>query len=205
MRCCFNEATQNKEKNTMKTLCIYHGVDFDGYCSAAIVKKAIQNTTCIGTNHGQPTYFMEKIDKSTIVIIVDFSFPKPIMENIISKAADVIWIDHHKTAIDALEGFNLQGIRDTKKAACILTWEYFFSDLEMPLPVKMIGSYDIWEHTPDILKLNSFLQSLKKEERFADAPIWKDLLSNNININKYLEIGTYIEKYITVQNEIKNP
>ena len=116
----------------MKTACIYHSIDLDGWMSAAIVKhwfiennidytivnindqsggmygktdKATNNRIdFIGYNYGQPIPDLSEYDK---VIMCDISFPKEEMSNIRGKKGNnFIWIDHHISAInDAKEIF----------------------------------------------------------------------------------------------------
>lgn len=109
----------------MKTVCIYHGIDLDGWMSAAIVKhwfltdrdsidskyeifikedsSSITKTIngqdysldFIGYNYGQPIPDLSEYDK---VIMCDISFPKEEMLNL-AVNKDFTWIDHHISAI----------------------------------------------------------------------------------------------------------
>ena len=122
----------------MKTACIYHSIDLDGWMSAAIVKKwymfgnnttnGVENTDnidFIGYNYGQP---VPNLDLYDIVIMCDISFP---VEEMIKLSNKLIWIDHHISAIlnnPETTHLKYEGIRDTKFSACELTWKYFFPD-----------------------------------------------------------------------------
>jgi uncharacterized protein len=145
----------------MKTVCIYHSIDLDGWMSAAIVKhwfnqqeipnrkeEPINTLDFIGYNYGQPIPDLSEYDK---VIMCDISFPKEEMYklwHIIDKK--VIWIDHHISAIN--DNNNLvwnvkeHGLQDTKYSACELTWEYFFPDETIPEIVRLLGLYDSFRH-----------------------------------------------------------
>jgi oligoribonuclease NrnB/cAMP/cGMP phosphodiesterase (DHH superfamily) len=166
----------------MKTVCIYHSIDLDGWMSAAIVKhwftryfdtnilhleedgnsiKLITNPsfkhevqeslTFIGYNYGQPIPDLSEYNK---VIMCDISFPAEEMKKllfykngIINK--DFIWIDHHISAIKENVWKNTKypsGLRDTKFAACELTWQYFFPNETMPEIVRLLGRYDCFGH-----------------------------------------------------------
>lgn len=107
----------------MKTACVYHSIDLDGWMSAAIVKHWFKNTYpnlasisnsdtdehsirppdelstgeslyFIGYNYGQPIPDLSEYDK---IIMVDISFPKDEMVKLTTK---LVWIDHHISAIN---------------------------------------------------------------------------------------------------------
>lgn len=59
---------------------------------------------------------------------------------------DVTWIDHHKTVIEAVKDYNVKGKRRIGTAACELTWEYLFDDIETPDVVELLSAYDVWDH-----------------------------------------------------------
>ena len=98
----------------MKTACVYHSVDLDGWMSAAIVrhwwrnnnldsKEPTEDTLCmIGYNYGQPIPDLSEYDK---VIMCDISFPEYDMDCIIQEDNQehrLIWIDHHISTINIL-------------------------------------------------------------------------------------------------------
>lgn len=173
----------------MKTVCIYHSIDLDGWMSAAIVKhwfktnnksysisdissqkeliekekvsfgsgnidfssnEKVEFLDFIGYNYGQPIPDLSEYDK---VIMCDISFPKDEMTKLFTEKKNlisIIWIDHHISAIkDNKELFindNECGLRDTKFAACELTWKYFFPNDPMPEIVRLLGRYDCFGH-----------------------------------------------------------
>lgn len=105
--------------------------------------KDTNNLWFIGYNYGQPIPDLSKYDK---VIMCDVSFPKEEMEELHLKLCKwysdkFVWIDHHISAIKD-NGEFYDGIRDTKFAACELTWKYFFPDEPMPEIVRLLGRYD---------------------------------------------------------------
>ena len=155
----------------MKTICIYHNIDLDGWMSAAIVKHWFikQDTTngvvlndnfvvingsdavkinelhFIGYNYGQPIPDLSEYDK---VIMCDVSFPKEVMGELYN-SGKLTWIDHHISAINHYKSLNLsfpRGLQDTKYAACELTWKFFFTEELMPEIVRLLGRYDCFGH-----------------------------------------------------------
>lgn len=163
----------------MKTVCIYHSIDLDGYMSAAIVKHWFlsNNDYCfvqecnnnvdyvnsfryedieypildfIGYNYGQPIPDLSDYDK---VIMVDISFPSIDMYRLHLRN-NLIWIDHHISAIKDIEESKqvdneiIEGLRDTKFAACELTWKYFMSN-----PIDKFGEIEEQNTMPEIVRL----------------------------------------------------
>lgn len=155
----------------MKTGCIYHNQDLDGFMSAAIVKHWWQkeqgsyiqennhitnpNTgedsiDFIGYNYNNPIPNLSNYDK---VIMCDISFPKEQMNNLEfmleygnPESENFIWIDHHISAMNDNSERNFHGLRDVKFAACELTWKYFFPNDPIPEIVRLLGRYDCFGH-----------------------------------------------------------
>jgi uncharacterized protein len=131
-------------------ICIYHSVDLDGWCSAAIVKywyqrQSYRNDTLklIGYNYGDK---IPDIPINEEVVMVDISFPVEEMKKLIENN-NLEWCDHHISAINAMKevGLDLGGERDVQFAACELTWKYFF-DTKTPEFVRLLGRYDCFGH-----------------------------------------------------------
>jgi len=108
-------------------ICIYHGVDLDGYCSAAIWKRVHPDGELIGMNYGDDVPW-ERLE-GQIVTVVDFCLqPWTDMERLHRHARELTWIDHHKSAIQSWKDVGcpyIRGARDVTKAACELTWEFY--------------------------------------------------------------------------------
>lgn len=125
-----------------KILCIHH-TDLDGAASAAVVGLAHQTdqVTYIKYNFGQELKpeWLGGYDK---IYAVDISFRD---EPWVYELPNLIWIDHHKTAIDSYQGPSLPGLRKIGKGACELCWEYFFPDQECPELIQYLSTYDVWD------------------------------------------------------------
>ena len=136
---------------------IYHD-DNDGRCAAAIVLKHFKAAGAAAGKVGERIHFVpatydkareivDGVDQGDETFIVDFSLPKELFTELVKKAPQTVWIDHHKSAIDKLDGTMisaLPGVRNTDFAACILAWEHFFPEEEAPLGVKLIADRDAW-------------------------------------------------------------
>lgn len=136
--------------------CFYHSIDLDGQCSGAIVKYFYPECQLIGINYGQP-FPWDTIEDNEPVFMVDFSL-QPFEDMIrLANMATLVWIDHHKTAIDESIARHIEkaisGLRYVGLAGCELTWKYIQNyvmrdkpDKEpVPLAVKLLGRYDVWD------------------------------------------------------------
>lgn len=157
----------------MKTLCIYHSRDLDGWMSAAIVKHwhfnkpdkkqygiggqqvPIDDINFLGWDYGNEIPDVSGYDQ---VIMCDISFPTEEMFKLHTRLIDnFIWIDHHISTIKSMtvyyqedrrfERYGLpKGLRDTAFVACELTWKHFFPTDPMPEIVRLLGRYDCFGH-----------------------------------------------------------
>lgn len=167
--------------------------------------------TFIGYSYGQPVPGLSEYDK---VIMCDISFSKEEMSNIRGKKGNnFIWIDHHISAInDAKEIFkeyyeSFNGLRDTKFAACELTWKYFFPNSPMPEIVRLLGRYDCFGHkgTDEEKKVLEFQYGARcfisnYEEAYKYLQMYFDREKNedesNELINSISTIGAGIYQYL---------
>lgn len=85
-----------------KPLCIYHGNCFDGFTAAWAVWKRFGNNVDFFEGH----YGVEPPDVTgRDVIIVDFSYKRPVLMEMAKVARTIFVLDHHKTAAEDLDGF----------------------------------------------------------------------------------------------------
>lgn len=143
----------------MKPLIIYHANCTDGFGAAFCAwLKFGDEAEYIPMNYGEQVEF-DVANRE--VYILDFSFPKEVMEHIFEHAEHVVWCDHHKTAFEMwLNNYekgrvhvcNRYGpttpceiVLNDSKSGALLTWEHFNPDVEPPLFIKLIDDRDRWQ------------------------------------------------------------
>ncbi len=171
-------------------LCLHHD-DADGLCAGAIVRRRFGDAVELHEiDYGRPIPW-DKIEAAATVIITDFSLPKDAMLKIYeAKGENFIWIDHHISAIKEMSDFeNIAGLRALDRAACVLTWQYFFPELDAPAAVLFIGDRDIWQF--DYPQTRAFSEGLSAEDTAANNDVlWDALLSNDQDlVQRLLEKG----------------
>lgn len=145
----------------MKPLVIYHDSCTDGYGAAfAAWMKLGDEAEYVPMQYGQTTENIIWEDRD--VYILDFSFPKDIMDAMLGGqecAKRVVWLDHHKTAFEMWcpdvpyekgdyifddSGPHLITLDDNKSGA-LLAWEYFHPGTEVPMLIQHIDDRDRWQ------------------------------------------------------------
>ncbi len=131
-----------------KILIIYHKSDIDGLISGAIATNYYLGfdveVTTFGIEYGD--YIIYDFDSYDKVVILDVVLPAVYMINHKDK---IIWIDHHKTAMDISSKYkydDIVGIRTINQAACELAWQYYHPDIAIPEIITLFGQYDTFRH-----------------------------------------------------------
>jgi oligoribonuclease NrnB/cAMP/cGMP phosphodiesterase (DHH superfamily) len=181
----------------------------DGKCAGAIVYKyyMIDQPALIDKNTNKNCEFLrinykddfpfDMILPGEVVVIVDFSLQKPgEFEKLLKITNNIIWIDHHKTAIEKHGDLKLAGIREDGISGCELTWRYFYPNIPVPKVVSLLGDYDIWafKYGEDTNNLQTGIRLYKTS---PDSPLWLFWLDPEYIPVKELEWGEIALRYRT--------
>lgn len=130
----------------MKGLCIYHSNCADGFSAAWAVWKAkgdrFEYYPGVHDAPAPPVHGRE-------VVIVDFSYPRPQMEQLAAQASRVLLLDHHQTAEAALrpllDNGVIDGIIDQSRSGAMLAWDYFHPGTPPPQLLRHVQDRDLWQ------------------------------------------------------------
>lgn len=184
-------------------LCIYHIADHDGKGSGAIVKSIYPEIEFLGLNHDMETP-KDIINQHDKIIICDYCLPMDYMYEL-NQSKDLIWIDHHISAIKEYEEKREQGLPEIKglrrdgTAAIILTWEYFYPNKEVPLGIKLLGMNDIYDLSDERVRPFEYAMQAEGVNRPTDE-VWESLINNTMNIDEMVSKGEAILSYIKMRN-----
>jgi len=200
--------------------CFYHRADFDGHCSAAIVRNfapLLSEEGCglIGVDYGDDFgYVVDSVREGEVVFVVDFCFPTPIMAMLQLKTR-LVWLDHHISAIRAMEdgGLDPVGMRSTTLAGCECCWEFFTEQLKYLLPalegspppeaVRLLGRYDVWDihRDPAVLQFQYGMRVLEDTNVETAQELWTSVLQGDpIFIAERCAEGEIVLRYIRTQD-----
>ena len=153
----------------MKPLVIYHANCTDGFGAAfAAWLKLGDEAEYLPMEYGQEIVPTQIADNREVYVL-DFSFPRHIMEGLFSLAKRVIWLDHHKTAFEMWigdvpkKGWICQRLNCTEdnpsgnvhielnnnKSGALLAWEYFHPITKVPKLIQHIDDRDRWQFKLD--------------------------------------------------------
>jgi len=157
----------------------YHHSDADGRCAGAIVYQSIlakENIEMIEVDY-KDVIDINAIEPGELIYIVDFSFKPNVMQEILKKTKVIIWIDHHKTAMEYDYGEALVGSRDNAASGCELTWRYI-NHSKLPEGVALIGDYDTWTFKYGD-RTKYFHIGIETHNTKPDSIFWEDLFKDN--------------------------
>lgn len=201
----------------IKTTVIHHSADFDGLFCREIARKFLPDATLIGWDYGDPVPTPDVVSSEDRLYMLDIS-----VEGLMGHPK-LIWIDHHKSAMEKfppqIEGYRIDGV-----AACRLAWQWFdkhqklyhpsagsfavplpskedFIDrnVDEPLSVRLAGEYDIWDKRDSRAEL--FQHGLRSCPMTDD--IWEELLEpRNLQnlVTQLLSQGEYLQYANTQAN-----
>jgi oligoribonuclease NrnB/cAMP/cGMP phosphodiesterase (DHH superfamily) len=178
----------------VKPLVIYHGGCWDGFCAAWIAKKALGDIDVIPAYYGQPA--PDVTDR--VVYILDFSYPRDVMDRLMTVARRTVVLDHHKTAEAALDGLHMPECGmdvwfDMNKSGGRMAWEWFsimqpgfFSGPHQPRAPWLVDyteDRDLWRHALEgTQEINAALRSYP-----LDFDLWDQFAEKDPRSTFYYE------------------
>jgi len=188
--------------------CFYHSADLDGYASAAIVKSKYKDAILRGIDYGKD-FPLNEINKNDSVMMVDFSIQPFVKMVELQSHCNLVWIDHHKSAIENYRkfvnenpNFSISGLLGIGAGACQLVWEYLYPYCKIPYWVKLLSNYDVWDHSdPNTL---FFQYGMRVKDVHPESENWylKDLDAVDLETEFIIKDGKLILDYQKRQDEI---
>ena len=145
------------EEAPTKTVVLYHADCADGFGAAYAAWLDLGPESDVVSY--RPVKYGEVVDysdlKGKVVYILDFSFPKNVMDLIIKECKVLIWLDHHKTAFQAwgvsddaaytYTSNNVRIVLDPDASGAMIAWRHFHGLAGLPRLIEHIDDYDRWQ------------------------------------------------------------
>jgi oligoribonuclease NrnB/cAMP/cGMP phosphodiesterase (DHH superfamily) len=126
--------------------------------------------------------FPAEPEPGDVIYILDFSFPREVLE-LHAQDKKIVVIDHHKTAAENLRRLPSSPIPlsptgivahfDMNKSGAVMAWEYFFPDEPVPMLLQHIQDRDLWRF--EIPGTRELTEALFYRPR--TLPEWEKLLA----------------------------
>lgn len=190
-------------------LCIYHGNCADGFGAAWAVRYALGDVVEFHAGiYGDPPPDVSGRD----VVIVDFSYKRPVLDAMAARAASLLVLDHHKTAAEDLAGLpaarqswahhvgflgapgcsSVGALFDMDRSGAGLAWDYFVGG-PRPRLIDHIEDRDLWRFK---LEGTREIQSVIFSHPY-DFAVWDDLVAQcqaDPDIARMIKEGAAIER-----------
>ena len=140
----------------MGTKVIFHSPCFDGFGAAWAARKVFGDSAeYIATGYGKEPPDVTGDD----VYILDFSYPRALLEEMHEKASSLLVLDHHKTAEADLKGLPY-AIFDMNRSGAGITWDELVGG-ERAWIIDYIEDRDLWNwKLPNSREVSAFVSSL---------------------------------------------
>lgn len=158
--------------------------------------------------HQQPP---PNVDGRT-VYIVDFSYKRPLMEQILDQAREVILLDHHVSAkedLSSLESDKFEKVFNVNECGASLTWKYMYPQSPLPKFLEYIRDQDLFQHKlyqakEFSLALRSYPKTFELWDEFFQDPYrltqegihilryYNQRINDMVNNAMYQSIGGYV-------------
>lgn len=129
-----------------RPLCIYHGNCADGFGAAWVFKNYADREFDF-----HPGIYQDAPPdvEGRDVYLVDFSYKRDVVEQMLKVADRVVLIDHHKSAIEDLAplGDRIETLTSLDHSGATLAWQWFMgnpNDEAMPALLRHIEDRDLW-------------------------------------------------------------
>lgn len=179
-----------------KPLVIYHGNCADGFSAAWVFHYFDPNAF----EFHAATYGDLLPDvQDRVVYCVDFSYSPEETEEILTKAYELVMLDHHKTAVDRLAYLKdhprMQWFCDLSRSGAMLAWDYWFNTavvgdkrewveptqsdyMEAPHLLAYVQDRDLWKFKlPDSKEVSAYIFSHKYSFELWDQLMGSDVMN----------------------------
>jgi len=183
----------------MRPLVIYHGNCADGFSAAWCFWRKYGT----GADYVAGVYQQEPPDVAgRDVYLVDFSYKRAVVEQMLKQANSVTLIDHHKTAIEDLQPLFMQDswtgepkqlahFTDLDRSGATLAWDYLFPGEDRPLLLGHVEDRDLWRFK---LAGTREIQALVFSYEYS-FDLWDKLMSaDQVELLKMTAAGAAIER-----------
>ena len=173
-------------------LVIYHAECTDGFTAAWIANRALAYPTLYAASHGEdfPFGYLEETNVPPNVWILDFSYPREVLERVSEIVPWLLVLDHHATAEEALRDLPYAQF-DMDRSGAGMTWDYLHPHHARPWLVNYVEDRDLWRKAlPATDAVNAYVQSVLRTQldydSLAETPFF-EVVRDGAHIKRYID------------------
>lgn len=193
---------------------VFHSADLDGHCSGVVCYMGLlamgympDDITMIPWNYGQP---VPECKQGEDYVLTDISFPLDDMLLYQLHARELVWIDHHKSAIEEMRQLGkIPGLQRVGDSASLLAWEFYFTGQPLPEAVYWVDRYDVWKKDNPVNPWDMVLDaqfglryhtSIPTDEKSLEH--WESIIRKDDAVFYIRQDGKLLYDYEAKQNKI---
>jgi len=177
---------------TKNVVVYYHYPCLDGFGAAVAARKHF------GTDADYAEYKhggeMLPPPAGAHLLFVDCCPLRPELEELLERGHRITVLDHHKTAVERLEGFHHENLHvefDMDRSGAVITWQHFFPNDAIPKLLRFIQDRDLWNwQYPDTEPVTAALMALD-----YDFFTWRQLIDYPESLISLRDSGDMLVKH----------
>jgi oligoribonuclease NrnB/cAMP/cGMP phosphodiesterase (DHH superfamily) len=183
---CYSNHMIDHTNNPPATVVLYHDECTDGFGAAYAAWTVLRETArYIPVRHGKP---LPGGLANEAVLLLDFCYPRAVMETLRQHAASVQVIDHHATGHSQCG--DLPGCHfDMKHSGATLAWAYFHPGEPVPRLMRAIEDSDLERYA--LPGTRSLILALRKKAMTFET--WHAIASDHKTMSSLLMEGKLLE------------
>lgn len=162
---------------------IYHAHCDDGFGAAWSAWKRLGDAAAyLPANHGDPP---PELPAEAVLAMVDFSYPRPLIDQLASHLKGMVILDHHVTAQSDLSGLEF-AVFDMERSGAHLSWNFFHADQPLPELLAYIEDKDLWRfRLPQSKEVTAALRSYPMDFQLWDSLTVENLKAEGISLLRH--------------------
>ena len=146
---------------------IFHGFCDDGFGAAWSCWKLLgDRVQYLPAQHGEP---VPDIPDDAVLAMVDFCYPRAIVEQLAQRLRGLVILDHHVTAQADMEGL-AYAVFDMERSGAHLAWNFFHPEKPLPELLAYVEDKDLWRfRLPESREVTAALRSYPMDFAVWDA------------------------------------
>jgi oligoribonuclease NrnB/cAMP/cGMP phosphodiesterase (DHH superfamily) len=131
------------------------------------------------------------------IYILDYSYSKASLDELVAQNRSVVVIDHHQTAEPAVTSFP-QNVFDQSHSGATLAWMHFHPNVPVPKLLLYVEEHDLWKNTlPHSGEIAAIIGEYPMTFETWDTLV--ALFENEESFKKLVEKGAMLREYIDRQ------